>query len=72
MACKHYDECVLGENKLQFDFSGNTMIAACAKRYKYDMNPNVIPLEELDKYTKQGITHFKLSSCPPNEMTQYI
>ena len=72
MTCKHYDECVLGENKLQFDFSGNTMIAACAKRYKYDMNPNIIPLEELDKYTKQGITHFKLSSCPPNEMTQYF
>lgn len=70
--CKHQDECVINESKLQYDYSEKSAIISCPRRNAYYNNPNTIEIKDLKEYTQMGITHFRLAECPFPEISQYF
>ena len=66
--CPNFENCRLLENSNQYNYSGSSVYCECSKRKSYDLNPNIITLEEIEeKYVPLGITHFKIEDFPRNE-----
>lgn len=73
LMCKEYNNCVLIENQAQYNYSINSVMSQCGRRFVYSKNKQTKNLEDLKSfYFPLGITHFKLATCQTTQMIDYF
>lgn len=66
--CNNFNNCRLKENISHYNYSRESIYCNCTARHKFNKNPDLISLEEIEKdYLPLGIFNFKIEDFPRNE-----
>lgn len=69
--CKIKTECIINESNFIYNFSEKSMMNICPKKCNYAQR-NFSFNEITNRYMKMGVTHFKVTAAPVEEMGEYF